>query len=61
MALYGVTVETEEGTEFYALGAAGEDEAQQAVLESFGEPYELCDLEDLLGEQYNGLALLGTT
>ncbi len=65
MALFGVSVETEDDTEFYAVVADHADGARvfvsQALPHVIGGEIEVRDLEVLLDEQYEGLALLGTT
>jgi len=61
MALYGVKVEHDEyGADFYALSANDDTEARHEATLIFSEGFKICPLEDLLEEQYRGLALLST-
>ena len=63
MALYGVKVSNKNGgTDFYALCAAGQDEATELAIAEFGidVDFEISNLESLIDEQYDGLAVLST-
>ena len=64
MALFGVSATREDSTEFYAVSARDRYEAEMLVSQELSHQddveLEVSDLEDLLGEQYEGLALLET-
>lgn len=61
MALYGVAVETEDGTEFFMVSADTVGDVCKEFTTLFdGCEFEVMDAEDMLCNQYDGLAVLGT-
>lgn len=59
--LYGFSVETDNGTEFGIVVATCEQDAILYVCDAFPQGrVRLHSVEGLIGEQYNGLALLTT-
>lgn len=64
MALWGVRIEAENGTDFFAVNAENEGEAEKLVRENLFNvgtaAFEVYTLETLLIEQYDSVALMGT-
>jgi uncharacterized protein (DUF608 family) len=62
MALFGLSVHTSIGTDFYALSASSLDNARAMAGTFYGAIFvEILDLEELINEQYDGFATLCTS
>lgn len=59
MSIFGVKISKANSTDFFVVSADSEDEAT-ALFTLEGDVAEVCDLESMLIDQYDGAALLST-